>query len=136
MAFSADRSVRVTAEISDEELLEFIRVNEELMELQNEAEQEMLGVIEEHGMTPERYNEIAMMENNPQMESDASPQELETARQISEKIHAIQYSLQENALSIIERSQLTPERFQEIGMTLQTSPELQQRLHELLQEQQ
>ncbi len=134
VATSNDMDVRVTAEVTDEELLEFIEINDRLMVLQAEAEARMFEIIQQTGLTPERYNDIAVMENSPEVESDATEEELEKAMFISEQIHQLQFQLQQDALAIIERSELTPERFQQIGMALQSSPQLQQRLEELLQQ--
>ncbi|MDG5816563.1 DUF4168 domain-containing protein [Chitinispirillales bacterium ANBcel5] len=124
----------VDEDVTDEELLKFIEINRQFEVLQEEAEEQMKGVIREHGLTPERYNEIVIMENNPEIDSDASNEELEKARAISDQIIRIQERMQGKAITIIEQEGLTPERFQEIGTLLQISPELQQRFNDLLQQ--
>jgi hypothetical protein len=47
-------------DISDEEMMKLQNVQPKLMEIQGEAEQEMIAKIEENGLTAERYQNIIM----------------------------------------------------------------------------
>lgn len=48
------------ADISDEELMKIQTLQPKLMEIQGEAEQEMIAKIEDNGMTIQRYQQIIM----------------------------------------------------------------------------
>lgn len=120
--------------ITDQELLSFARVNTRLLELKEQVLEEMEQIIQENGLSKKRYNEIASMENDPDSQSDATDEELSKAREISDGLALMQSEMQNQVMSMMEEEELSPERFQEISMELETNTVLQKRLLELLEE--
>ncbi|MFP4163994.1 MAG: DUF4168 domain-containing protein [Chitinispirillaceae bacterium] len=132
-----DISFRNNAEVgsvSDGELLSFARINTQLMELKEDALEQMEAIIADNGMTKSRYNEIASMENDSEAASDATEEELSKAREISDGLSLMQSEMQSEALELMESENLTPERFQELSMELETNIELQNRFTKLTEE--
>ncbi|KMQ51211.1 hypothetical protein CHISP_1917 [Chitinispirillum alkaliphilum] len=122
----------VVEDISDEELRSFAEASARIYSIQEDAEKQILGIIEESGLTGERYIEIVMMENDPERETDATEEELNTALEISQKVETIDSQLHTTAINAIEEEGLTAESYQRIAMSLQASPELQDRYAEIL----
>ncbi len=132
-ALNADQSEsQFINEVSDSELLSFFRVNSRILELKDIAKQKMYQLIGDNGLSKERYNQIASMENDPQIKSDATQAEIEKARTISNGIEDLQTEMQQKAMNAIEKEDLSVERFQEISMELENNKQLQLRLQELL----
>ncbi len=120
-------------EVSDEDLQSFLSINMRMLDLQEKAMQQVEKFIEEQGMTPQRYAEIAAAENNPQGESDATQEELATAKRISDEVQQINQELEKQAQQIIKEEGLTTEKYQAIGTAIENSPELQKKLNEMMQ---
>ncbi|MFP4014422.1 MAG: DUF4168 domain-containing protein, partial [Chitinispirillaceae bacterium] len=120
--------------ITDQELLSFTRINTSLLELKEQVLEEMEQIIQENGLSKDRYNKIASMENNPDSHSDATEEELSKAREISHSLELMQSEMQSQVMTMMEEEELTPERFQEISMELETNTVLQKRILELLEE--
>ncbi|MCL2688909.1 MAG: hypothetical protein FWE57_03550 [Chitinispirillia bacterium] len=128
---NSEFSTNTANSISDDELAGFLNVNTAIISLKEYLRGQLLSIVNEHGMTKERYNQIAAMENDPQTVSDASVHERETARIISEKIAELQFEIQQQASSIISEQQLTAERFAEIAELLLEDSALQLRFDKL-----
>lgn len=119
-------------EISDEDLQNFLAINTRMLQLQEDAMMEVEEYIQQQGMTPQRYAEIAASENNVQGESDATDEELATAKEISEYVQQVNMRLEQQAQEVIEKEGLTMTQYQAIGAAIEGSPELQTRLNDMM----
>jgi len=125
LSANAERSV------SDAELTSFLNVNNAITSFKEYLRGQLLSIMNEHGMTKQRYNQIAAMENDPQTPSDATELEIETAKIISQKIAELQFEIQQQAFSVINEHRLTAERFMEITELLSKDPALKRRFDKL-----
>ncbi|MDG5814660.1 DUF4168 domain-containing protein [Chitinispirillales bacterium ANBcel5] len=132
--FGAGASQVETIDLTEEDMVSFVEVNKQMIELQVEAEKEMVEIIEEQGFSIEKYIDIVTAENNPEAESVATGEELEKAQEISGKMEALDQQLHQRSLEIIDEGGLTPERYNQIAMSLQNSPEYQERYNELMEQ--
>lgn len=120
-------------EYSDEELRQFAGVVVEVIAIQQQTQMEMIGVIEEHEMSIERFNEMMVeSQEKPLEEIQATEQEKELFADISAQIMEIQDQMNEQIITKIEESGLEVERYEQILQDYQQSPELQERVKNLM----
>ncbi|MFP4090163.1 MAG: DUF4168 domain-containing protein [Cyclobacteriaceae bacterium] len=122
-------------DFSDEELKNFISVNEEVVKVQQEAEQEMMQVIDsEDGITVERFNEIAQAQQNPDMEVNIGDEEMMAFRNAAQKVMDVQRETEAEVAEVVEEEGMAFEDYRQIMMAYQQDPELQQRIQSMIQE--
>ena len=119
--------------ISDAELTGFLNASSAITMLKEYLREQLFSIMDEHGMTKQRYNQIAAMENDPDISSDATEIERETARIISQKIAELEFEIQQQAFSIINEHKFTADRFMEITERLSKDPVLRRRFEKLTQ---
>ncbi len=125
----------VDVDVSDEELELFIDVTVEFQEGQMAAQQEMIGIVEDEGMSVDSFNEIAqgMHMGQTQDELDVSDSDMEKYNAIAELIDEIERELDSEMEEILAEAGMSMDRFQEINMALQQDQELLQRAQEMMQ---
>lgn len=119
--------------ISQDQLETFSVISTELQVIQQEARSEFQTIVEDAGMEFSRFQQIAMMSQNPQMADSINMSDEEKAmmQQIQPKLMQKNQQMQQQMLGIIQEEGMNPQTFQQIAMTIQQSPELQQRLQAL-----
>lgn len=119
------------AEVTDAELKQFAQTMEKLEPLNQEANEEVVVAIQGSGLSMERFQEIAQ---SPQTGVDPQVSEAEQQQmmEINAKLQGIQQKIQAKQLEIIEQSDITVERFQQISLAIQQDPQLQQRFIQIL----
>lgn len=115
-------------EVSDDELSEFAQAFQGVRMVNQQAQQEMAKVVQEGGMEIKRFNEIHEATMNPAEEVEATEEEKEQHKEIAEGIEDLQENFQGKMEEVIEDSGMTIQRYQQIATSLQTDPELQERL--------
>lgn len=123
-----------SADVSDEEIAQIVDAIELMDPIQMEAQEKIEEAVEEENITAERFQQLMMAMQNPQMsdEVDMTDEEMEKIQTLQPKLMEIQGEAQEEMMAKIEESGLTVERFQQINMGAQQDPELMQRLEEAL----
>lgn len=120
-------------EYSDEELQQFADVVVEVITIQQQTQMQMIGIIEEHEMSIQRFNEMMVeSQEKPLEEVEATEQEKEVFADISVQIMEIQDGMNDQIIKKIEDSGLTVERYEQILQDYQQSPELQERVKNLM----
>jgi len=122
-------------DVSDEELERFIDVTIELQEGQMEAQQNMITIVEDEGLTVDSYNEIAqgMQMGQSQEELEVSDEDMEKYETITDLIAEIERELDADLEEVINEAGMSMDRFQQINMALQQDQELLQRAQEMMQ---
>ncbi len=125
-----------TTVVSDEELQVFVDASMKAQEIQTEAQMEMIGIVEEEGLDVETYNEIlqGMQMGQSPDELDVESDTVEKFEKASELIGEIEQEMEGKLISAIEDEGLNLERYQQIFTAIQTSPELQQKMQQMIQE--
>lgn len=120
-------------EVTDNELVKFAETMEDIQEVQNSAQQEMVSVIQENGLDVQTFNEIyTQTQGNPNAQVDDVPAEtMENFNTATQQVVRIQESADERMVEAIESNGMNVERYQEIFMAVQQSPELQERLQSM-----
>ena len=115
-------------EVSDSELTKFANAFQGIRMISQEAQQGMTAVVEEEGMNVQRFNEIHQASMNPEVEVEATEEELSNHKKIISELEKMQVSLQQKMEKVIQDQDLTLERYEQIAMGLQNDTELQERL--------
>lgn len=120
----------IKIEVSDAELEKFANAFQHVRAITMEAQQKMTQVVQNEGLEIQRFNEIHSAFLNPEMEVTTTPEEKQKHENILKEIETIQMSIQKDIEEKIQEQGLTLQRFEQIAMSLETDPELQQRLRE------
>jgi hypothetical protein len=112
-------------EVSKAELTKFATVFQDLQAANRAAQQEMVKVVENEGLTMKRFNEIHVAFINENMESDATPEELKKHHAAMDKIQLMQADLQKKMDGIVEKNGLTTKKYQRIAESMREDKQLQ-----------
>lgn len=124
------------ADISDEELQAFFDAAMIAQEVQAGYQQQMEGILEDEDIELETYSQIyqsLQMGQDPD-EAGISSEDMDKFEVADEKIDALSQEMEEeiNEAIAAEGVDMDIERFQEIDMAIQQNPELQQRLQQMM----
>jgi len=123
-------------EISDDELLTFVDASDAIQPIQQKAQDDMRDVVEEEGIEFERFQQIMMAMQNPQMadQLEISAEEEQAIQEVEPQLRNIEEEAGQEIRAEITDQGIDVERYQAIFMSLQQHPELMERLEELLDE--
>lgn len=119
-------------EVSDSELSEFAKVFQQMRMVNQEAQQEMIQVVQDEDFELERFNEIHQANMDPEKEVETTDAEEKKYEVVVAELESIQPKFQEKMKSLIDGSSLSMERYQQLAMALQSDAALQQRLQEMM----
>ena len=120
-------------DVKDSELEEFANVYQQLMQRNQEVQQELVGMIEDEGLSVEDYQKMREADMNPDAEkADVSKADLKKKEKIDGKIKELEPKIQKEQTETIEKSALGSDRYNEIAMALQQDQSLQQKIQEIL----
>lgn len=118
--------------VTDEEVKLFAAAFKEIQVLNQEAQQTMVAAIENEDMDVQRFSEIYQAMQMPDQPVEATEDELSKFESANNEVEKIQGVVQLQMEEKIREEGLSPERYQEIGMQIQNSPELQSKIQEYL----
>lgn len=119
-------------QITDTELNKFADAYMNMQMQNQEAQQEMIAIIQAEGLKLERFSAIEEAAMDPSKESDATAAEMKMHSNATDKMKKMQPALEKKAIEGIESEGLTFERFQELAAVIQQDQGLQQRLQGIL----
>ncbi|MBW6498003.1 MAG: hypothetical protein K0B09_06430 [Bacteroidales bacterium] len=120
---------------SDEDLLNFYDVNQELSVLQRETNERIEAAIIENGLTMERFNQIARASEMGALQGGLfSEEEIAAFNIAAPAITAVQRDMQSMLQATLMEKGLTTEYYQEIMGEFRSDAELQGHVRELLRE--
>lgn len=117
--------------ISDPELTKFASIFEKLQTAEDRAQQEMVKVVESEGLDMKRFNEIHIAFINPNMNSNATREELEKHARSMDKIEKMQAKLQVEMDEIVKTSGFSIRKYRKIVTALQENHLLRERYKKL-----
>lgn len=117
-------------DVSDQELTQFVQTIADIEPIQMEAQAEIEGVVAEEEMDFERFQQLMMAMQNPQMadQVDMSNEEQQKIESIQPKLTEIQMEAEQEIIAKIEDNGLNVDRYQAIMMGAQQDQQLMQRL--------
>ncbi|MDG5766792.1 DUF4168 domain-containing protein [Balneolales bacterium ANBcel1] len=125
-------------EVSDDELEAFVDASMNAQTVQAQSQQEMVEVVNEEGIDVQTYNNIMRAEQmgeSPE-ELDVSAEDMAKFESAFEQIQVIEEEMNVQLEAAVEQEGIDMDRFQEINMAVQQDPELQQRVQQMIQEEQ
>jgi len=128
---------QMKTDFSDDELSLFIDANKEVVRVQQAAEQRMMQAIQQtDGISVERFNEIAMAQQNPDASVDMSDQEKMAFQSAAQGVMEVQRETQAKIASVVEDEGMAFADYRQIMMAYQQNPELQERIRTMVQAEQ
>lgn len=123
------------ADVSSEEVQQFARAIQQMQQIQTEAQNQAVQVLEEVQLSPTRFNEILQSQQNPQVQPTAeiTPEEQQSFDQAYAEIAEIQESTGARMEEAIQNEGLEVDRFNEILALVQQNPQLRQQIEQELQ---
>jgi len=123
-------------DVSDEEIENFVNALIDLEPIQMKTQEKLQEAVESEDMSFQRFQELMMAMQNPQMadQVDMSEDEMTKIQALQPKLMEIQGEAQQEMIAAIENHNLTAQRFNSINMGAQQDPELRMRLEILLEE--
>ena len=122
-------------EVSDTELGKFADAYLNLQLENQEAQQELMALIEEEGLPIDRFNAI-QKSNMEKTEVEATEAEIQMHASVTAKIKELQPKFEAQAMQSIEASGLSVQEFEKLVALIQQDPALQQRLQTMVMEKQ
>lgn len=119
-------------EVSDVELTKFANAYQEMQVQNQEAQQEMVKIIEAEGMDVQRFSTIQQASMDPNQEVEATAEEMKMHDKAIAKMQEMQPELEKKATEKIVATGLTMERFEALAAVIQKDQALQQRLQTIL----
>lgn len=122
--------------ITDEELEKFASVTNELQQIQQESQKEVEKMLSEKEMDMQRFQQIMMSRQNPQMSDsvEITDKEEKTMQEIQPKLQKMQQQSRKEMMSAMQENGLQPQRFRAISQALQSDPDVMSRFKEIAQE--
>lgn len=119
-----------SADVSDEELIQLASTIEQLEPIQLEAEEKIVETLETEGISIERFQQMMMAMQNPQMagQVNITDDEMEKIQQLQPELMEIQGEAEQQITEKIEENGFTMDRYRSIIMGMQQDPELLERL--------
>lgn len=123
-----------SSDVSDEELTNLGNAAEALEPIQMETQEKVQAAVEEEDLSFERFQQMMMAMQNPQMadQADITDEEKSKIQTLQPTLMQIQTEARQQMNEKIEEHGLTMQRYQQIIMGAQQDPELMARVEEEL----
>ncbi|KEO74861.1 DUF4168 domain-containing protein [Anditalea andensis] len=124
---------QVTEDFSDEEIEKFVKINQEIMPIQEQMQGRMMETIEETGLDVNRFNELAQaMQQGNIKEASEDPQEIAKFNEAGQKVMEMNQEMGAEYQKRMTAHQMDPERFQQIMMAYQQSENVRNKVDRLM----
>lgn len=120
-------------DVSDMDLKVFVEIYKKVQKENEKMQAEMVSMVEDNGMTVERFNEVYQAQMQPDAAADISDKEQAKMQDIMTEIQTAQVAFQEKVAGIIEDNGMTVEKYEAVFMELQQNQELQMKFGEMMQ---
>ena len=126
--------MEVKEDFSNEDLKEFVRINVELIPLQEGAQEEMVKAIEESGLTTDRFQILAQAQQAGNLRDAAeTAEEVAKFNEAGQKVMATQQSMQEGIQNVISESKLSEQEFQQIYMAYSQNAKVKEKIDDMME---
>ena len=130
--FATGLQAQTSKKISDEKLEKFVEVSQKVQGESMKQQQKMMKVIQDEGLTAQRFNEIYKAQQNPNKESDASGKEKEQFKSAMGEIEAMNKQSQKEMEALIKEEGMEVDAYMSINQKLQQDEALQKRFRKLM----
>ena len=122
--------------ITDEQLEKFVEISQKVQGESMKQQQKMMKVIQDEGLTADRFNQIYKDQQNPNKESDASAEEQKQFESAMSEIDKMNKQSQKEMEELIKKEGMEVETYMSINQKLQQDEALQKRFREIMSAQQ
>jgi hypothetical protein len=130
----AQQRQQIKTEFSDQEIKQFTEAAKAINQVSLEADAKMTKAIEEVGLDLETFNEIAAAQQNPDAEAPAADEaEMKKFQEVTATLQEIQTEMQPKMVSAIQDSGMDMNKYQELMLAYQQSPELQAKVKQMME---
>lgn len=109
----------------DEELLAFFDSNQEISQLQRDTREKMAELTQEHGLSYERFQQIAQAAQIGQLDAFSS-EEVDAFNEVAPKVTEMQRNMQGSMQLIIQEHELPMEDYRDIMTTFRQDEQLRE----------
>lgn len=121
-------------EVSDQDLDKFVTAMKTVEKVNQEAQPKMMKAIESTGMDPQSFIQISQTQQQGK-KPDADDAEMKKFKAAQKEVQKIQMDANKSIEKKIAEHDLSVQRFNEIYMALQQSPELQKKVQQKMGDQ-
>lgn len=130
---SMQPQMEMKEDFTDKELKEFVKINVEMIPIQEKGQEDMVKTIEKEGLKVERFQELAQAQQAGKLtEVSGDPDEIAKFSQAGQKVLEKQQEVQLKVQEQIEKSELSEEKFQQIYMAYNQSDKVKAKVDELI----
>lgn len=115
-------------DITNDDLKKLSKVLTGLQNLNIESQQRMMKIVQDNGLEVQKFLQIQQSLQNPNAQQTISKEERKKFDASMEQMGKIQVEMQQRMIAILKKENMTQQEYQSIMMTLQTNPELQQKI--------
>ena len=127
--------IKSAQDFSEEEIKTFVKINKDIIPLQENIQTDMVSSIKESGLEVPRFQEMAQAQQGGKLkEISNDPKELASFSKAGEKIMKLQENLQVEIEEVIVKNEMSPEKFEAIYMAYNSNPEVKQKVDKLFSE--
>lgn len=120
-------------DFSDEEIETFVKINKDIIPVQQKAETDMVSTIEDEGIKVERFQQLAQAQQTGTLKDasdDAS--ELAAFNKAGQEVMKLQQNLQTEIKEIIKKNEMPTEKFEAIYVAYNSSPKLKEKVDKMI----
>ncbi len=123
----------IRTDFTDEQLEQFVSASQKAQEVQQARQQEMMAAIQGEDLDVQRFNEIMAVQQGQKKDGDVSEEEMASFNAAAQKVMEQQRLMQTEIAESIEEVGISMDTFQQISMAYQQSPEVQEKVTEILE---
>lgn len=125
--------MEINEDFTDKELKEFVKINLEMIPIQEKGQEDMLKAIEKEGLEVQRFQELAQAQQAGKLtEVSGDPDEIAKFSQAGQKVLDTQQEVQMKVQEQIVKSELSEEKFQEIYMAYNQSTKVKSKIDKMI----
>jgi uncharacterized membrane protein len=129
----AEQGTEQSTDVSNQEVQQFATALKQMRSIHEEAQAQAGQIIQEQGLTVQRFNEIIQSQQNPQSGASVSPEERQKFDQALAQITQIQQSTEQRMQEAIQSTGMNLQRFNQIFAIARQDQALKQRIEQVLQ---
>ncbi|WP_187329414.1 DUF4168 domain-containing protein [Halomicronema hongdechloris] len=120
------------ATLSEQQIEQFADAYKAIQTIQEDVQADMIQAVEAEGLTVEEFNTIAQSQQNPEIQAEVPPEQIERFSAATEQINAIRTNAREEMESAIQAEGLSVEEFEQILAMAQQDEALRQAINQRL----
>ncbi|WP_436834466.1 DUF4168 domain-containing protein [Parapedobacter sp. DT-150] len=133
----APNQLPLKEDFEKKELTSFINANTKIGEIQMAAQDTMVKIVEEQGISVEKFNQIAQSQQQPDSTAQKNdPKDVESFQKAAAKITEMQQAIEGQMIKTVEEEGLDVDTYQQIAQAYQRSPKVKEQLDNMIKEQQ